>query len=92
MPRRPTAVGAWGEISVTEVGAKRFEASGRIRMGNGESKRVRARGPSKSAAKEELKKKFVKLREEILSEEIKSDTRFGKVATMWIDGLEIEYR
>jgi integrase len=85
-------VGAWGEISVAAVGPKRYEASARIRLGTGESKRVRARGASRTAARDNLKAKLVEMREEILSEEIGRDTRFGKVAAMWIDDLEVEYR
>ncbi|WP_158263023.1 hypothetical protein [Amycolatopsis sp. CA-128772] len=92
MPRRPTPVGAWGEISLADVGPKRYEASARIRLANGESKHVRARGASKAAARDNLKAKLVDMRDEILSEEIGRDTPFGKVAAMWIDDLEVEYR
>jgi integrase len=92
MPRRPTPVGAWGNISVTTLGPKSYEASARIRQANGESRRVRARGHTKPAASDNLKAKLVELKDEILSEEIRRDTRFGKVAAMWIDDLEIEYR
>lgn len=53
--RPATPLGTWGEIHVRPIDTGGFEASTRLRLWNGDTVRLRARGKSETAAKNHLK-------------------------------------
>ncbi|MGP5496210.1 tyrosine-type recombinase/integrase [Corynebacterium flavescens] len=55
--RPATPLGTWGEINVQALDSGRFKAETRLRLWNGQSVRVQARGKSKTAATNALKAK-----------------------------------
>lgn len=55
--RPATPLGTWGEISSKQLESGKWQSSTRLRLWNGETVRLRARGTSKSAATNALKEK-----------------------------------
>lgn len=97
MARRPTPVGTYGRIHVTEIQKKTkgrpavHQAHARFRMADGSSKQIRARAASATKAEDALKEKMRDLAAEVTSGEITSDTRFARICDLWIAELEREY-
>ncbi|WP_409186432.1 tyrosine-type recombinase/integrase [Amycolatopsis sp. VS8301801F10] len=92
MARRPAPVGTIGKINTRTLGRKCVEADGRVRIANGEWKRMRARGTSATEAKNNLTEKLREAAEEATNDEITRDTRIEVLAEMFLDDLETEYR
>ncbi|WP_027947173.1 tyrosine-type recombinase/integrase [Amycolatopsis taiwanensis] len=94
MARRRTPIGTYGVIHTTKIREKTkgrsaiWEARTRFRLRNGRVLRPRRRGPSESAAVDELKAALVKLADEVSGKKISPDTRFGHVADLWLAELE----
>lgn len=92
MPRPPTPVGTYGEINTIELGSSTWKAEARFRMSNGTSKRVKRFGRTKTAAVHRLKKRLKVLAEEARGGDITPDTRFARIADLWLDELRREYK
>jgi integrase len=90
MPRPPTPVGTYGEINVKLLGPKKYEAEAYFRMGNGHSKRVSRRGPTRTAATNRLKDAMANLASEVRGDMISSTTRITRIAHLWHEELERE--
>lgn len=71
-------------ISVRELDTGAFEAFARIRMADGKSKKVRARGTTRTKATNRLREKLARLAGEVTAGEVSKETRFGKIADLWI--------
>jgi len=90
MARRPTPVGTYGSIRIKKIREKSkgqpeiWEAHARFRMGDGSSKQVRRRGPTKTAAGDLLKEALRDLEHEVTGGEIGRDTRFAKICDLWL--------
>lgn len=90
--RPPTPVGTWGEIGAKQISEDRWEAWGRIRIADGRSKLVRAHGKSETKAKNALRTKFKAMADEITSGEISKETRFGRIADLWLEDFTRGYK
>lgn len=88
MGRPPLPVGAHGEISVYQVGAKTFEARCKYRGLNGEIRRPSSRGGSKAAAKTALRDKLTKMTAASMAGEVTRDSRFKAVVDLWLEDLD----
>lgn len=82
--RPATPLGAWGAIDVRQVGEKRFQASTRLRLYNGKVVRVRATGPSKTAATNRLKERCNERLEVRDSKNLSSNSRLSELLDYWL--------
>src|SRR5690606_12288711 len=92
MPRPRTPVGAYGNISVTQVAPGVFEARTRFRMRDGRTRRPRARGKSATAAMNALKERLTRLEDEVRGRAINPATRMTLIAELWLADLEKDFR
>lgn len=90
MPRPPTPVGTYGEISTRKLAPKKWEARARFRMADGTSKQVRRVDSSREASKTRLREAMTRLSTEVRGGEISPDTRVAKIAGLWFEELQRE--
>lgn len=87
MGRPPTAIGTYGHIHVAMDG-EQWRAETRFRMADGTLPRVRRWRNTKAKAINAVKAACTELANEIRGGEISGDTRFKRVAAMWVEELE----
>lgn len=83
--RPATPLGTWGEIHVKELASGKFEASTRLRMWNGETKRVRGRGRSATAAKNNLKARCSERLGTSDTKDLATTSTVGQLLNYWLE-------
>lgn len=91
MARPPLPLGTWGTITTEKVSDGSYRALSRFRDHDGNTRRVTATGPSKSAAERALRDTLSK-RTAPAGELVTAETRLIDLANLWINGLEAEGR
>jgi integrase len=86
--RPRTRVGEHGEVTVRELGPKRFEADGRVRLRNGRYARIRRQGPSRTAARNRWNDRAREIADDIAGKAVSGDTLFGRVMDLWLLDFE----
>lgn len=84
--RPATPLGTWGEVHVKELASGKFEASTRLRLWNGETVRLRARGKSATAAKNNLKAKCSERLGTSDTKDLATTSTVGRLLEFWLDG------
>lgn len=88
MPRPRTPIGEYGDIHVKQLGLRKFEGDGRIRLRNGRYRRVRRQGQSETGARNAVKKRMREIADEIAGKAVSGDTLFGRVMDAWLLDFE----
>lgn len=87
MARPPMPLGSYGAITAWEDGSG-WVAKTRFRDFDGVSRQVKRRGRSKAAAIRALRAALVDRQTPVKESEVVPDTRFGKVADLWLAEVE----
>ncbi len=88
-PRLP--IGAFGAITTTRLGPRRFRASARVRDLDGQTRQVAATGSSRSAAESALKVDLAhRMRGGDASEGLNADSPFSELAEAWLADLLLD--
>ena len=91
MARPPLPLGTWGSITTERVTGGSYRALTRFRDRDGNTRRVTATGPSKSAAERALRDVLAH-RTTPMGELVTADTRLIDIAQLWLNELEVEGR
>ncbi|MHA6626927.1 tyrosine-type recombinase/integrase [Pseudonocardia sichuanensis] len=83
MARQPTPIGAHGKITIKQIDPKLWEARTRVRDPDGELRRVKRQGTSKTGAENTLKKALLERRHDAGSA-ISGSTRVREVGQQWL--------
>lgn len=84
--RPATPLGTWGEIHVKELASGKLEASTRLRLWNGETVRLRARGKSATAARNNLKARCTERLGTTDTQDLTTTSTVGQLLEFWLDG------
>ncbi|WJY97204.1 Phage integrase family protein [Corynebacterium fournieri] len=84
--RPATPLGTWGEIHVKELASGKLEASTRLRLWNGETVRLRARGKSATAAQNNLKARCTERLGTTDTQDLTTTSTVGQLLEFWLDG------
>lgn len=83
--RPATPLGTWGEIHVQALEAGNFQASTRLRLWNGETVRLRARGKSASAARNNVKARCTERLGTSDTSELSTTSTVSALLAHWLD-------
>lgn len=92
MPRPPLPLGTWGRIRRKQVAPRQFQARARFRDHDGRTRDVEARGSTAGAAERALLEMLRDRAAAPSGNEITRDTRFSRLAEMWLDEIIAEGR
>lgn len=84
--RPATPLGTWGEIHVRGVASGKVEASTRLRLWNGETVRLRARGKSATAARNNLKARCTERLGTSDTKDLATTSTVGQLLDYWLEG------
>lgn len=90
--RPATPLGTHGEITVHELGEKRYRADTRLRLHTGQTVRVRATGTSKTGAKRALEERCAQRLGATDSEEVHTTSPLTALLTAWITQHDVSRR
>lgn len=87
--RQPLPIGAYGKITTREIRPKVFESITRYRDPDGITRRVKAQGPSRTAAEQRLKTALAE-RRHTAGTQLTRDSRVHQAADVWFRRLDAE--
>ena len=88
MPRPPLPLGTWGKITRTELPTGNWEARARYRDWDGNTRQVRATGPTGAAAERTLTERLRDRSRSGSGDELTRDSTITQLAEYWIAHVE----